>query len=118
MKNSTRLITLLLLATLLISILSFGVSAASATIEDTETGEEIFTEDDLSGLFGMTKEGARVVLIILAVVLGLVAPTIPLAIFTVKLVKAKKEFEVIDYIILSVTAIWLASGLMIFITVL
>ncbi len=116
MKNGLKIIALLLLLSLLTAVLAIGASAASVTEENPTTGEEITVED--SGFFALSEPGARALLIIFASLFGLLLPIAPITVFTLKLFKKRSEFEVVDYIILGISVIWLASGALIFAMVL
>ena len=113
MKASLKFISALLLVSLLFALLSVGVSAASVSYEDPTWNEEIM-EEESAPQFRLSKQGARVILVVLSVVFGLIFPAAPLTVFTVKLIKKRREVEIIDYIILAISVLWLASGILIF----
>ena len=115
MKAPLKILSALILVSLLFAMLSGGVCAASTSIESSESDEVI----DVSTIFDkLTPEGALAIVIIIVVVVGILAPMAPLAVFTVKLLKKRSEFEMMDYVILVISGIWLIAGILVFILVL
>ena len=115
----TKVITALLLISLLLAILAVGASAAYSENEIVdEYGNSIYEDPSAGMTWEMEPATAKVLLIILASVFALALPLAPLTVFTVKLIKNRKTFEAIDFIILGVSALWLISGVVIFILIL
>ncbi len=115
MKLTVKIISTVLLITLMLSLLCFGVCAASVEVEDTETDESLGLYSILDSL---TPAGALVIIIIITSVIGIVAPLAPIVVYTLKLIKKRSEFEVVDYITLAISGIWLASGILLLLTIL
>ncbi len=116
MKNGIKFLSILLLLSLMLSVFAVGVGAASVSVESPD-GEEAGSAEELE-LFKLSEGGARALLIILSSLFGLVLPLVPITVFTLKLIKKRREFEVVDYIILGVSILWLMSGALIFAMVL
>ena len=113
MKNTVKFITVLLLCGILLSLFAIGISAASEKTETVNPDDEYYYEEEVT-LPIMPKTVARVLLILFSSLFGIVLPLSPLVVFTVKLIKKKKEFEVVDYVILSISCVWLMAGVLIF----
>ena len=112
MKNRLRLVALLLLLSVMLSLFAVGASAASVSVESNEAEEEIVTED--LALIKLSPEGARVLLIILASIFGLLLPLAPITVFALKFIKKRNEFEFVNYVIIGISVVWLISGAIIF----
>ena len=112
MKNSVRIISAIIALSLLLCVFALGACAAY------ESYEVIGDEDEILGIEGIftniSPTSARVLLIVVSVLLGLLLPSTPLTVFIVKLCKNRKNFEFVDYLILGISVIWLASGILLF----
>ncbi|MBR5449274.1 MAG: hypothetical protein IKV43_04715 [Clostridia bacterium] len=123
MKTSTKILSVILLLSLLLAIFAIGVAAYSESEEiypDKETypEEDIYDEAMGEAYFKVDEDMAKTLLIVIAVVFAMLPPLVPLTIFITKLIARRKEFEVVDLIILAVSLIWLLSGILIFIIIL
>lgn len=114
----TKLLTALLLITLLFATLTVGVMAAYTETEPVAPEEDPMYDTTTDVTWRIEPETARVLLIVISLVFAVSLPLVPLTIFTVKLIRRRKVFEVIDYIILGVSALWFLSGVLIFILIL
>lgn len=114
----TKILTVLLLVSLLFAMLMIGASAAySETVPvDPEEDPTYSTTTDM--LWQIKPETAKALLVILAAIFALALPIAPITVFLIKLIKNRKAFEVVDYIILGISALWLMSGVLIFILIL
>ena len=116
MKNSVRIISAIIALSLLLCVFALGACAASESYEVIGEEEDIL---DIEGIFtNISPTTARVLLIVVSVLLGLLLPSTPLTVFIVKLCKNRKNFEFVDYLILGISVIWLASGLLFFVILL
>ena len=116
MKNSVRIISVIIALSLLLCVFALGACAASESYEVIGEEEEIL---DIEGIFtNISPTTARVLLIVVSVLLGLLLPSTPLTVFIVKLCKNRKNFEFVDYLILGISVIWLASGILLFVILL
>lgn len=112
MKNSVRIISAIIALSLLLCVFALGACAASESYEVIGEEEEIL---GIEGIFtNISPTSARVLLIVVSVLLGLLLPSTPLTVFIVKLCKNRKNFEFVDYLILGISVIWLASGILLF----
>ena len=112
MKNSIRIISAIISLSLLLCVFALGACAASESYEVIGEEEEIL---GIEGIFtNISPTSARVLLIVVSVLLGLLLPSTPLTVFIVKLCKNRKNFEFVDYLILGISVIWLASGILLF----
>lgn len=112
MKNSVRIISAIIALSLLLCVFALGACAASESYEVIGEEEDIL---DIEGIFtNISPTTARVLLIVVSVLLGLLLPSTPLTVFIVKLCKNRKNFEFVDYLILGISVIWLASGILLF----
>ena len=117
MKNSVRIISAIIALSLLLCVFALGACAASESYE--VIGEEEEEILDIEGIFtNISPTTARVLLIVVSVLLGLLLPSTPLTVFIVKLCKNRKNFEFVDYLILGISVIWLASGILLFVILL
>ena len=123
MKTSTKILSVILLLSLLLAIFAIGVAAYSES-EEIYPDKEMYPEEDIydeamgEAYFKVDEDMAKTLLIVIAVVFAMLPPLVPLTLFTVKLIKRRAEFEVVDLIILAVSLIWLLSGILIFIIIL
>ena len=123
MKTSTKILSVILLLSLLLAIFAIGVAAYSES-EEIYPDKEMYPEEDIYDeapgevYFKIDEDMAKTLLIVIAVVFAMLPPLVPLTLFTVKLIKRRAEFEVVDLIILAVSLIWLLSGILIFIIIL
>ena len=116
MKNSVRIISAIIALSLLLCVFALGACAASESYEVIGEEEDIL---DIEGIFtNISPTTARVLLIVVSVLLGLLLPSTPLTVFIVKLCKNRKNFEFVDYLILGISVIWLASGILLFVILL
>ena len=112
MKNSVRIISAIIALSLLLCVFALGACAASESYEVIGEEEDIL---NIEGIFtNISPTTARVLLIVVSVLLGLLLPSTPLTVFIVKLCKNRKNFEFVDYLILGISVIWLASGILLF----
>ena len=131
MERLSKILLMLLTLVLAFSLLCVSAFASAAPAPDgnDEYEGEIDGEDgvigdsgvigDAGGLYEMFSEsGARIYLIAVGLLLGIALPAVPLVIFTVKAIKKKSECEVVDYIIIGLSAAWLAVGIGLFIILL
>lgn len=105
-KIAFTLLTLLLL----LSVCVMGVSAASAPggYDGSEDGgyyEEEYAPDTV-----FTPEGGQAFAIVLSAIFGILAPLIPIGYVIFMLLTHKKEVEPVDYVIISLSAVWLIAG--------
>lgn len=115
----TKVITALLLISLLFTLLAIGTSAAYSENEIVdENGNPIYGDTSTEMIWQMEPATAKALLIILASVFAVALPLAPLTVFTVKLIRKRKAFEAIDFIILGVSVLWLISGIVIFVLIL
>ena len=123
MKTSTKILSVILLLSLLLAIFAIGVAAYSES-EEIYPDKEMYPDEDIydeamgEAYFKVDEDMAKTLLIVIAVVFAMLPPLVPLTLFTVKLIKRRAEFEVVDLIILAVSLIWLLSGILIFIIIL
>ena len=117
MKRLTKILTVILLTALLLTLFAIGTAAYTES-EEVYPEEDIYTDTSGYPNFNIDEDTAKVLLIIIAVVFAMLPPLVPLTIFITKLIARRKEFEVIDWIILAVSLIWLAAGIMIFVIIL
>ena len=123
MKTSTKILSVILLLSLLLAIFAIGVAAYSES-EEIYPDKEMYPDEDIydeamgEAYFKVDEDMAKTLLIVIAVVFAMLPPLVPLTLFTVKLIKRRAEFEVVDLIILAVSLIWLVSGILIFIIIL
>lgn len=116
MKNSVRIISAIIALSLLLCVFALGACAASESYEVIGEEEDIL---NIEGIFtNISPTTARVLLIVVSVLLGLLLPSTPLTVFIVKLCKNRKNFEFVDYLILGISVIWLASGILLFVILL
>ena len=116
MKNSVRIISAIIALSLLLCVFALGACAASESYEVIGEEEDILNNE---GIFtNISPTTARVLLIVVSVLLGLLLPSTPLTVFIVKLCKNRKNFEFVDYLILGISVIWLASGILLFVILL
>lgn len=125
MERLSKILLMLLTLVLAFSLLCVSAFASAAPAPDgtDEYEGEIDGEEgvigDAGGLYEMFSEsGARIYLIAVGLLLGIALPAVPLVIFTVKAIKKKSECEVVDYIIIGLSAAWLAVGIGLFIILL
>ena len=123
MKTSTKILSVILLLSLLLAIFAIGVAAYSES-EEIYPDKEMYPDEDIYDeapgevYFKIDEDMAKTLLIVIAVVFAMLPPLVPLTLFTVKLITRRAEFEVVDLIILAVSLIWLLSGILIFIIIL
>ena len=124
MERLSKILLMLLTLVLAFSLLCVSAFASAAPAPDggddsLENTPEDGVIGDSGGLYEMFSEsGARIYLIAVGLLLGIALPAVPLVIFTVKAIKKKSECEVVDYIIIGLSAAWLAVGIGLFIILL
>ena len=110
MKSSIKIISVLLLVSLLFAVFAVGAAAASVSVEDPTTGEPITEKAPLLS----SEQKAKIKLIVISVAIGMLSPVVVLSVFVIKLIKKRREIDFVDYIIIATSLIWLASGSLVF----
>ena len=114
----TKTLTVLLLVSLLFAMLAVGASAAHTETVPVNPEEDPTYSTTTDRVWQIEPETAKALLIILAAIFALALPIAPITVFLIKLIKNRKAFEVVDYIILGISVLWLLSGILIFIMIL